>query len=94
MFATVGCAGTDRLTAVPANETVRALPLSLANARFFPATQADLLLAEGMKADQRQRQTLGLAPDASMPPTAFLAISGGGDAQHAASTTWPSRRWH
>jgi hypothetical protein len=79
MFATVGCAGTERLTAVPANEKVRALPLGLANARFFPATQADSLFAEAMKANQRQRRTLGLAPDASMPPTAFLAISGGGD---------------
>ena len=46
MFATVGCAGTERLTAVPANEKVRALPLGLANARFFPATQADSLFAE------------------------------------------------
>lgn len=79
LFAIAGCAGTERLTAVPANETVRAWPLGLANARFFPSTQGAELLAEGTKADQRQRQALGLAPDAAMPPTAFLAISGGGD---------------
>lgn len=79
LLAITGCAATDRLNAVPANETVRALPLGLANARFFPATQGAELLAEGTKADQRQRQRLGLAPDAPMPPTTFLAISGGGD---------------
>jgi hypothetical protein len=79
LFAFAGCAGPDRLTAVPPDETVRALPLGLANARFCPATQSAELIAEGTKAVQRQRQTLGLAPDAALPPTQFLAISGGGD---------------
>jgi hypothetical protein len=78
-FAMGGCAGTERLTAVPQDMTVRALPLGLANARFFPVTQSAELIAEGTKAVQRQRQALGLAKDAAMPPTQFLALSGGGD---------------
>jgi hypothetical protein len=78
-FAMGGCAGTERLTAVPSDMTVRALPLGLPNARFFPATQSAELIAEGRKAVQRQRQALGLAKDAPMPPTQFLALSGGGD---------------
>jgi len=79
LFAIAGCAGPERLTAVPPDETVRALPLGLANARFFPSTQSAELIAEGTKAVQKQRQALGLAADAVMPPTQFLAISGGGD---------------
>jgi predicted patatin/cPLA2 family phospholipase len=79
LFAIAGCAGPERLGAVPPDETVRALPLGLANARFFPATQSAELIAEGRKAVQRQRQALGLAPHAAMPPAQFLAISGGGD---------------
>jgi len=74
-----GCASLERLPSVPGPDIARARPLGLANARFFPTLQRDELIAEGQRALERQRQTLGLAPDAPLPPARFLAISGGGD---------------
>jgi hypothetical protein len=73
------CTSLARLPSVPASDTSKAQPLGLSNARFFPLQQRDELIAEGERAVQRQRQTLGLAPDAPLPATHFLAISGGGD---------------
>lgn len=73
------CASLSRLPSVPPSETPKAQPLGIANARFFPLQQRDELIAEGASALERQRQTLGLAPDEMLPPTHFLAISGGGD---------------
>ena len=75
-----GCASPERLPPVPAADTVRALPLGLANARFFPTVQLSEMIAEGQQSLTRQKQALGLtAPDAPLPPAHFLAISGGGD---------------
>jgi hypothetical protein len=72
------CASLERLPAVPAINTARALPLGLPNARFF-LEQREELIAEGQQGLERQRETLGLGPDAPLPPARFLAISGGGD---------------
>jgi patatin-like phospholipase len=72
------CASQGRLPAVPAVDTARALPLGLTNARFFLEQRAELI-AEGQHSIERQREALGLAPDAPLPPARFLAISGGGD---------------
>jgi predicted acylesterase/phospholipase RssA len=72
------CASLGRLPAVPAADTVRALPLGLTNARYFVEQRAELM-AEGQRSVERQREALGLAPDAPLPPAQFLAISGGGD---------------
>ena len=74
-----GCTSLERLPPVPPAETAKARPLGIANARFFPIEQRDGLIAEGQRAIERQRQTLGLAPDAQLPTAHFLAISGGGD---------------
>lgn len=73
------CTSLGRLPSVPPSETPKALPLGLANARFFPFEQRDDIIAEGSRAIERQRKALGLAPDAPLPPVHFLAISGGGD---------------
>jgi hypothetical protein len=75
-----GCASPERLPPVPTADTLRALPLGLANARFFPTVQLSEMVAEGQRSLTRQKQALGLtAPDAPLPPAHFLAISGGGD---------------
>src|SRR5262245_34675568 len=74
-----GCASPTRLPPVPVADTARALPLGLANARFFPLQERAQFIAEWEQALQRQRQALGLAPDAQLPMARFLAISGGGD---------------
>jgi hypothetical protein len=73
------CTSLGRLPSVPPTETPKANPLGLANARFFPFQQRDAVIAEGARAIERQRKTLGLPQDAQLPPAHFLAISGGGD---------------
>ena len=73
------CTSLTRLPSVPPSETPKAQPLGLTNARFFPSQQRDDIIAEGARAVERQRKALGLAPDAPLPATHFLAISGGGD---------------
>ena len=73
------CSSPSRLPPVPRADVQRAMPLGIANARFFPSTQRDLLVAEFMRAVERQRQTQGLPEDAKLPAAEVLAISGGGD---------------
>ena len=80
-FSTIGCSIPERGPAVPRAETARALPLGLANARFFPDADPTPAIEEGMAALQREEATLGFAgnPNARLPPAYFLAVSGGGD---------------
>jgi hypothetical protein len=79
ILAVGGCASPERLPPVPSADTVRAFPLGLANARFFPLQERAEFIAEWEQSLQRQRQGLGLPPDAQLPIARFLAISGGGD---------------
>ena len=74
-----GCSSPERLPPVPRADVARAMPLGLANARFFPGPHRDALLAEFEQAVERQRQAQGLGPDAKLPSAEVLAISGGGD---------------
>jgi predicted acylesterase/phospholipase RssA len=73
------CALPVRLPPVPLDDTVRAVPLGLPNARFFPLMQRAEFIAEWEQSLQRQRKVLGIASDAQLPTARFLAISGGGD---------------
>lgn len=73
------CSAPERLPAVPSADTHRALPLGLANARFFPLQDRAALVAEFEQAAHRHRQTLGLGPDTQLPSADLLAISGGAD---------------
>jgi predicted patatin/cPLA2 family phospholipase len=79
VLAAAGCASPERLPPVPSADTVRAFPLGLANARFFPLAERAEFIAEWEQSLQRQRQALGLATDAQLPIARFLAVSGGGD---------------
>lgn len=74
-----GCGSTARLPPVPSADAVRAQPLGLPNARFFPVEAAPEMYAEIKASIERQRQALGLGPDAPLPDAQLLAISGGGD---------------
>jgi hypothetical protein len=79
LLALAGCASPERMAPVPTADVLRAMPLGIENARFFPGEQHDALLAEFRQAADRQRAALGLAPDVLLPPAQLLAISGGGD---------------
>ncbi|MGD0102697.1 MAG: patatin-like phospholipase family protein [Rhodopila sp.] len=74
-----GCARPVRGPAVPMERTTQASVLGVPNERFFPLYGTEPLEAEFQAAERRQRETLGLAPDAPLPAVQFLAVSGGGE---------------
>lgn len=75
------CATIDRLPAVPLALASEIKPLDIPYARFYadgdPAVFRALAVETIAKAKAR-RDAAGIKPD-KVPPTAFLAISGGGD---------------
>src|SRR5215470_17738148 len=76
-----GCGIPVRGPAVPSSDTERALPLGIANARFFADGDSAPMVAEASKAIEREQTALRAAgrPDSPLPPGFFLAVSGGGD---------------
>jgi predicted acylesterase/phospholipase RssA len=79
--AVTGCAIPARSPAVPSTDTERALPLAIPNARFFADGGPAPMIAEAIKAIEREQVALRAAgrPGSPLPPGNFLAISGGGD---------------
>jgi predicted acylesterase/phospholipase RssA len=76
-----GCSIPERGPGVPQADTERALPLGLANARFFADSDPKVMMQEGLRSLARERELLRAAgkPITQLPPMTFLAISGGGD---------------
>lgn len=75
------CSHPDRGPPVPRADTARAMPLGIANARFYADADPGPMLAEAQVALQREIATLraeGVPPN-RLPPVTFLAVSGGGD---------------
>jgi predicted patatin/cPLA2 family phospholipase len=73
------CSGPTRLPSVPQADTLRAQPLGIANARFFPTANIEPMVQEALASLERERAHLGISADAPLPPAHFLAVSGGGD---------------
>lgn len=77
------CSHPDRGPSVPRTDTVRALPLGIPNARFYPDGDISLMMEEGTRALAREVAALraeGKTPTpANLPPVHYLAVSGGGD---------------
>jgi predicted patatin/cPLA2 family phospholipase len=76
-----GCSIPERGIAVPQVATERAQPLGLANARFYADADPAPMVAEAMRAVEREQAILRAAgmPANRLPPVNFLAVSGGGD---------------
>ncbi len=76
-----GCSIPPREPAVPIADVARAMPLGIANARFFADGDPALMVAEGTRAAEREVAALGVAGQSTvrLPPASFLAVSGGGD---------------
>jgi len=76
-----GCSIPPRGPAVPSSDTVRALPLGIANARFYADDDPGPMLAEAARALEREQAALRASgrPAKPMPPASFLAVSGGSD---------------
>jgi predicted patatin/cPLA2 family phospholipase len=74
------CSFPERNPAVPRIDTIRALPLGLANARFFADGDPRPMMEEAAHAYDRHEATLRAEGAANTrPPVNYLAISGGGD---------------
>lgn len=74
-----GCATPGRLPAVPLSLAGSAVPLSIADARYYADSDADKLSALATQSYNRGLAA-GLIPTApKRPARAFLAMSGGGD---------------
>ena len=78
------CSSPQRLDPVPSAYTLRAQPLGIANARFFPLSAIDAIVEEGTQVAIRRLVAQGLMQPggplpAKLPPVEFLAVSGGGD---------------
>jgi hypothetical protein len=71
------CSAPERGPAVPPADTERAMPLGIANARFYPGVHAKEMIEVGNEA--LRREIANLPPGAKLPPANYLAISGGGD---------------
>ena len=78
------CALPQRLPPVPPEATLRAQPLGIPNARFYPFAQLDQVVEEGRTALIRELVSKGLMKPgdlipAPLPPVHYLGVSGGGD---------------
>jgi hypothetical protein len=72
-----GCSIPEREPAVPVADTENALPLGLANARFYADGDPRLMLEAAQLALEREKATL--PPGKRLAPAYYLAVSGGGD---------------
>ena len=76
-----GCSIPERGPGVPEADTLRALPLGIANARFFADSDPGPMTEEGVRSVEREKAALRAAGKSTdrLPPAEFLAVSGGGD---------------
>ncbi len=75
-----GCAVTGRLPAVPLALASEAGPIEIPDARFYPDSDAVKLESLGKRTFEREMRHLGIKdPTKPLPPSHFIAISGGGD---------------
>jgi predicted acylesterase/phospholipase RssA len=76
-----GCSIPERGPGVPQADTARALPLGLANARFYADADPTAMTEEGLRSVEREQAILHAAgkPTTRLGPVSYLAVSGGGD---------------
>jgi hypothetical protein len=74
-----GCGALPRLPAVPRERTFAATVVGLPNERFFYLDDPLAVDVEFRAAAARERAHRGLGPDAAMPRSNLLAVSGGGE---------------
>lgn len=75
-----GCAKPDRLSAVPANDTTKAVIPGIPDARYFVDADVDPFVRDAIASAQREMAWLArTGHKGPLPPVNFLAVSGGGD---------------
>lgn len=73
------CASLERLPAVPLSLSSQIQPLDIAYARFYPDDNGKQLEEIAADLGQRELKALGITDYSKLPPSYYLAISGGGD---------------
>lgn len=74
------CSVPERLSAVPKDSQIAAQIQGMTGVRYFAAEHADLLKEDAFESVRREQATLAAAGHrGALPPTKFLAISGGGE---------------
>jgi predicted acylesterase/phospholipase RssA len=75
------CSIPERGPGVPQADTERALPLGLANARFYADGNPKAMTEEAIRAVEREQAALRAVGGSMtrLPPATYLAVSGGGD---------------
>ena len=77
---TQGCGSPARKEAVPAARTTQAVVPGLADVRYRVGIDNEAILREGLASVRREQAYLGASGKVTtLPPAAFLAVSGGGD---------------
>ena len=81
VLATAGCSFPERGSAVPSANTTQALPLGIANARFYADGDPGMMIQEGQRALEREQAALKAEGKSTirLPAASYLAMSGGGD---------------
>ena len=80
-----GCSTLERGAPMPPAVADQVTVLGIQNARFWPDTQGEALLREGVQALERERAAAritgssGEGSTVNLSPANFLAVSGGGD---------------
>jgi hypothetical protein len=76
-----GCSFPERGAGVPQVDTERALPLGIANVRFYADGNPAVMVQEGLLAVEREQAFLRASGQSTvrLPSVSYLAISGGGD---------------
>lgn len=73
------CSTPGRLGPEPAPLTTKAVVIDTPNARYFPVEQAGEMFEEGVRSVEREMAALNVTDPNKLPPSSFLAVSGGGD---------------
>jgi predicted patatin/cPLA2 family phospholipase len=79
-LALAGCSVPHRGPAVPLDHSDQAMPLGIANVRFFADGGLEPVVREATRAAEREKAALQAAgrPTRPLPPAHYLAVSGGG----------------
>jgi len=79
-LALAGCSVPQRGPAVPLDHVEQAMPLGIANVRFFADGSLEPMIRVATQAVDREKAALQAAgrPTRPMPPAYYLAVSGGG----------------
>ena len=89
VLAVAGCASPERLPPVPSADTAKALPLGLANARFFPLVDRAAMIAEWEQCPQAPEAGAGTGAGCpAAPPHTFSPFPAAATTARSVPASW------